>query len=91
MHLIAVETRLDEWPLASEPVDDEYTPARPGDVWFEDGWVANKTTQSRPALAVRGRARAPAHPPAPCSRSLAPLASAGPHRILAASHRGPKP
>lgn len=26
-----------EWPLASEPVGDDYTPARPDDVWFEEG------------------------------------------------------
>ncbi len=42
VHLAAVETRLDEWPLASEPVGDEYTPARPDDVWFEDGCVNTK-------------------------------------------------
>ena len=42
VHLGAVETRLDEWPLASEPVGDEYTPARPDDVWFEDGCVNTK-------------------------------------------------
>jgi hypothetical protein len=42
LHLAAVETRLDEWPLASEPVGDEYTPARPDDVWFEDGCVNTK-------------------------------------------------
>ena len=34
-----VQTSLDEWPLASEPVGDDYTPARPDDVWFEDGSV----------------------------------------------------
>ena len=26
-----------EWPLSSEPVGDDYTPARPDDVWFEQG------------------------------------------------------
>jgi hypothetical protein len=32
-----LETRLDQWPLAAEPVGDDYTPARPDDVWFQQG------------------------------------------------------
>lgn len=34
-----LETRLDQWPLAAEPVGDDYTPALPEDVWFDKGLV----------------------------------------------------
>jgi hypothetical protein len=35
--MASVAVRLDEWPLALEPVGDDYTPARPDNAWFESG------------------------------------------------------